>query len=212
MRFWLFIFSIILFSSNSSLLFSQIIGDDALRKLESGQTTTLEGEFIAYLADTVSPDYAISQLEALGFELGYIDIQPFTIAIVNQPDTTVLNELTAQPEVLEFVYQPDLVDSAYFRELVGSQELSPEEARATLERIIQSQRAERLFIRFNYSMDERAVKSFMGNFRSVAYEIISDFPRTINILVEPGTEKDQMLVVEELPFVQYTALIGVIGE
>ncbi|MBO6793511.1 MAG: hypothetical protein JJ895_06350 [Balneolaceae bacterium] len=212
MRIWLFIFSFFVVSANSSLLFSQIIGDDALHKVQSGQTSTLEGEFIAYLADTVSPDYATAQLEALGFELGYIDIQPFTIAIVNQPDSEVLNELTTQPEVLDFEYHPDLVDSAYFRDLVGSQDLSPEEARAALERIIQSQRSERLFIRFNYSMDERAVKTFMGNFRSVAYEIISDFPRTINILVEPGTEKDQMLVVEELPFVKYTALIGIIGE
>ncbi len=212
MRIWLFIVSFFVVSANSSLLFAQIIGDDALRKVQSGQASTLEGEFIAYLADTVSPDYATSQLEALGFELGNIDIQPFTIAIVNQPDSGVLKELASQPEVLDFENQPDLVDSAYFRDLLGSQDLSPEEARAALERIIQSQRVQRLFIRFNYSMDERAVKKFMGTYRSVAYEIISDFPRTINILVEPGTEKDQMLVVEELPFVKYTALIGIIGE
>lgn len=52
----------------------------------------------------------------------------------------------------------------------------------------------------------------MANYRSVAYEIISDFPRTVNILVEPGTENEQMLKVEQLPFVQYTALIGIIEE
>jgi hypothetical protein len=193
-------------------VYAQIIGDEALQKLQRGQSTTVEGEFIAYLADTVSPDYAITQLEALGFELGYIDIQPFTIAIVNQPESEVIDELTSQPEILEFAYQLDLVDSAYFRELVDAQGLSKEETDAAFKRVLESQRIERLFIRFQYPMNEGAVKAFMANYRSVAYEIISDFPRTVNILVEPGTENEQMLKVEQLPFVQYTALIGIIEE
>ncbi|MCR9130959.1 MAG: hypothetical protein NXI08_00205 [bacterium] len=193
-------------------VYAQIIGDEALQKLQRGQSTTVEGEFIAYLADTVSPDYAITQLEALGFDLGYIDIQPFTIAIVNRPESEVIDKLTSQPEILEFVYQPDLVDSAYFRELVDAQGLSKEETDAAFKRVLESQRIERLFIRFQYSMNESAVKAFMANYRSVAYEIISDFPRTVNILVEPGSENEQMLKVEQLPFVQYTALIGIIED
>lgn len=189
---------------------SQLIGDEALRKLEQGRTTTLEGEFIAYLADTVSPIFVTHQLERLGYELGFTDIQPFTIAIINQPNDEVIAELTSQSEILDFNYHPDPVDSAYFRDLLASQGYLPGDYEAALERIIASQSIERLYLRFLYSMNEDLVIRFMTGFRSVAYEIISDFPRTINILVEPGTEKDVMLEIEQLPFVEYTALIGVI--
>lgn len=204
--------SILFISFLATSIQAQFIGDDALRKIETGRVSTLEGEFIAYLADTVSPDYVTDQLKRLGYELGFMDIQPFTIAIINQPDEEVIAELTSQTEILDFNYQPDPVDSAYFRELLATQDLSPDEYASSLERIIASQTIERLFLRFQYSMNERAVINFMTSFRSVAYEIISDFSRTVNILVEPGTERDTMLEIEQLPFVEYTALIGVIGE
>ena len=41
---------------------AQLIGDEALRRLENGQATTLEGQFVAYLADSVSPDFIEKQL------------------------------------------------------------------------------------------------------------------------------------------------------
>lgn len=206
-RISLLIFSFLI---TSDFLHAQIIGDNALRKLEQGQTTTLEGEFIAYLADTVSPEFVTNQLEKLGYELGYVDIQPFTVAIVNQPAESILGDLTSQPEILTYQYEPEPVDTSYFQDLLITQDLTEESYEVALERIIKSQSRERLFIRFKYAMNERAVINFMTGFRSVAYEIISDFPRTVNILVEPGTEKDVMLEIEQLPFVEYTALIGVI--
>lgn len=191
---------------------AQIIGDDALRKIEEGLVSTLEGEFIAYLSDTVSPKYVRSQLEDLGYNLGIFDIQPFTIAVVNQPSEEVIQDLASEPVILELQYEPEPVDTSYFQDLLITQDLTEESYDLALERIIKSQSRERLFIRFQYAMNKRAVIEFMTNHRSVAYEIISDFPRTVNIIVEPGTENDMMLEVEKLPFVEYTALIGVIGE
>lgn len=191
---------------------AQIIGDDAIRKIEEGRVTTLEGEFIAYLSDTIAPDYVTQQLESLGYELGLIDIQPFTIAIANRPSKDALQVLTSKPEILEFQYEPEPVDTSYFRELLISQDLNEESYELALERIIKSQSRERLFIRFQYNLNERSVVKFMTQHRSIAYEIISDFPRTVSIMVEPGTEKDVMFEVEKLPFVEYTALIGVLVE
>jgi hypothetical protein len=207
-----FFYAIIFISLISTSIHAQIIGDDALRKIEDGNVTTLEGEFIVYLSDTVSPDFVTQQLESLGYQLGFTDIQPFTIAIINQPDEETVNEISTKPEVLEVSLKPDPVDSTYFKDLLASQGLTESEYEAALSRIIASQTIERLYLQFQYSMNERAVINFMTNYRSVAYEIISDFPRTVNILVEPGTERDVMLNVEKLPFVEYTALIGVIGE
>jgi len=196
--------------ASSHLAFAQTIGDDALRKVQEGRVSTLEGEFIVYLADTVSPDFVISRLESLGYELGFMDIQPFTIAIVNQPEEAIITELTSRSQILDFNFRPEPVDTSFFEDLLSSQDLEPDNYDASLARIIANQTSERLFIRFQYSMNEQAVIRFMTEFRAVAYEIISDFPRTTNILVEPGTEKDVMLEIEKLPFVEYTALIGVI--
>jgi len=196
--------------ASPNLASAQTIGDDALRKVQEGRVSTLDGEFIVYLADTVSPGFVIPKLESLGYELGFIDIQPFTIAVVNQPEEEIINELTLRPQILDYNLQPEPVDTSFFEELLSNQDLEPDDYDASLARIIANQTSERLFIRFQYSMNEQAVIRFMTEFRAVAYEIISDFPRTINILVEPGTEKDVMLEIEKLPFVEYTALIGVI--
>jgi len=203
---------IIIISIFAASVSAQIIGDEALQKIQSGQVSTLEGEFVAYLADTVSPDFVIDKFTDLGYELGFINIQPFTIVVANQPYKESLFQLTSQSEIIEFIYEPERVDTAFFRELLINQDFNEDTYETALERIIKSQSSERLFIRFDFSMNERAVIKFMTNYRSVAYEIISDFPRTVNILVEPGTERDVMLEIEKLPFVEYTALIGVIGE
>lgn len=195
-----------------SISIAQIIGDDALRKIEQGRVSTLEGEFVAFLDDTVSPDFIKKRLSQLGFTLGVVDIQPFTIAVVNQPADSVLSKLSVQPEIRSFSFEPDPVDTAYFRELLSTRDLAPDDYEQSLKRIVESQSNERLFIRFHYSLNKTAVQRFMQSYRSVAYEVISDFPRSVNIVVDPGKENDVMMQVEQLPFVESTALIGIIGE
>ncbi len=189
---------------------AQIIGDEALRQLELGNVSFLEGEFIAFLADTCSPGYVEQTLTELGYEITYSDIHPLTISLVNAPSQETLDDFFQHPGILDYSNEPAPFDSLYFKELLNQQKLSKEEYDAAYERIIRSQSIPKTIIRFNYHVTEDSVKTIMRNYRSIAYQIVPGNIKSVNIKTEPGTEQEVMEEIEKLSFVDSTALIGVI--
>ena len=189
---------------------AQIIGDEALRQLERGNVSFLEGEFIAFLADTCSPDFVEQSLANLGYEITYSDIHPLTISLVNTPPRETLDDFFQHPDILDYSYEPASFDSLYFKELLNQRKLSEEEYDAAYERIVKSQSIPKTVIRFNYHVTEDSVKIIMRNYRSIAYQITPGNLKSVNIKAEPGTEQEVMEAIEKLPFVDSTALIGVI--
>ncbi len=192
------------------LIYGQVIGDEALQKVQDGQVSFLEGEFIVFLEDTVSSDFIEEQFKQLGYEISYIDIQPILISIVNNPADSVLNQLQNHPEVLRSFSQSAPVDTSFFENLLEEQGLNGTEREQALIRLISSQSIEELFFEFEYTVNTMRLKEIMGEFRSVAYQILKDYPRSVNIACTPGEEAELMTKIEKLPFVLSTALIGVI--
>ena len=191
---------------------AQLIGDEALRRLENGQATTLEGQFVAYLADSVSPDFIEKQLSQLGYKYDFLEIKPVMIRVANSPEQEVLDTIFSQPEVMRFIQQSIPADSLNFKEQLRNQGIDENRINDALERYLSNHNDQLIQIWFDYQMTERLVMNFMTNYRSVAYQFFPILPKTVNILVEPGTEREIMMEVDQLPFVEYTALIGVIGE
>ncbi len=189
---------------------AQVIGDDALQRIQDGKVSFLEGEFIVFLDDTVSSSFIDRRFKELGYEISYSDIQSLQISIVNRPPDSTLTRLENHPEVLRSFTESTPVDSAYFRELLEEQGLSGEAFDQAFERLLTSQTNEERFFEFKYSVNTDQLKKIMGNFRSVAYQIFRDFPRSVNVSCEPGQEEELMKKIEELPYVESTALIGVI--
>lgn len=189
---------------------AQVIGDDALQRVQDGNVSFLEGEFIVFLDDTVSSSFIDHRFKELGYEISYSDIQPLQISIVNRPPDSTLTRLENHPEVLRSFTESTPVDSAYFRDLLEQQGLSGEAFDQAFERLLASQTNKERFFEFKYSVNPDRLKEIMGNFRSVAYQIFRDYPRSINISCKPGQEEELMKKIEELPYVESTALIGVI--
>lgn len=69
---------------------------------------------------------------------------------------------------------------------------------------------ETYLIEMDYSVDRAVLKKLMSEFRDVAYRILRDDQRTVTIKAEPGNEPLLMDKVEQLPFVESTAMIGTI--
>lgn len=193
-------------------LHAQVIGDDALQKIQSGEVSFLEGEFIVFLDDTVSPDFIERKFEELNYEISYSDINPILISIVNSPADSTLSRLKNHPDVLRFFLEPAPVDSAYFKELLEQRGLTGSNLDQAYDRLISSQTREEVLFEFNYSVNELRLKEIMGNFRSVAYQILQNYARSVNVTCTPGKEQELMEEIEQLPFVESTALIGVIGD
>ena len=206
MRFFLFL--VVIFSS--ATIQAQVIGDDALQKVQDGQVSFLEGEFIVFLDDTVSEAFIQKRFNQLGYEISYSDIRPLQISIVNRPADSVLAKLGNHAQVIRSFKEGAPVDSAYFRGLLQEQGLAGEAFDRAFERLIESQQSEEQFFEFDYSVNLSRLKEIMGEFRSVAYQVFQDFPRSVNVSCEPGSEEELMKKIEELPYIESTALIGVI--
>lgn len=198
-------------SSFSSGLAAQIVGDEALQKLQSGEVSFLEGEFIVFLNDTVSPDFIEQTFSDLKYEISFSDIKPILISIVNSPADSTLEELKSHPDVQRFFMEPASVDSAYFKDLLEQRGLRGSNFDRAYDRLIASQTREELLFEFDYSINELRLKKIMGNFRSVAYQILQNYTRSVNVVCTPGKEQELMEEIEQLPFVESTALIGIIG-
>lgn len=189
---------------------AQVIGDDALQRVQDGNVSFLEGEFIVFFNDTVSNVFVEERFKQLGYEISYSDISPLQISIVNRPADSVLTRLENHSEVIRSFKESAPVDSSYFKELLEEQGLTGEAFDQAYNRLIASQTDEELFFEFDYSVNIDRLKQIMGNFRSVAYQVFRDFPRSVNVSCEPGSEEELMKKIEELPYVESTALIGVL--
>lgn len=203
------LFVLIAFSSGN--LFAQIIGDESIRKLEQGDVSFVEGEFIAFLDDTVSPGFIQSEFARLKYFLTYIEIKPIMISIVNEPSDSTLYRLRNHPEVTNSFFEEVNVDTAHFETMISNRGLTGEEYDKALARLLEFQTKPARLYEFDYSVDEARLKEIMKSFRNVAYEIFQNTPRSVNIQCEPGTEQEAMSKVEQLPYVHSTALIGMIN-
>ncbi|MFV1884113.1 MAG: hypothetical protein ACMZ7B_06485 [Balneola sp.] len=203
--------SVLIISFFSISLNAQVIGDDALQKIQDGEVSFLEGEFIVFLDDTVSTSFIENQFSELGYRISYVDINPLMVSVVNSPADSVLERLKKHPEVFRSFLAPAPVDSSYFIGILQEQGLSGGAFDSAFERLVRSQSNKELFFEFSYSVNVPRLKQIMGTFRSVAYQIHRDYQRSVNVSCEPGKEEELMKKIEELPYVESTALIGIIG-
>ncbi len=192
-------------------LFAQVIGDESIRKLEQGEVSFLEGEFIAFLDDTVSLDFIQSEFRRLNYFLTHIEIEPILITIVNSPDDSTLYRLRSHPDVTNVFSEQVRVDTSSFESMLSERGLEGEEYDKALARLLEFESRTTQIYEFDYSVDEKRLKEIMKGFRNVAYTIFRNTPRSVNIKCEPGTEQEVMEKVDQLSYVQSTALIGMIN-
>tara|TARA_R110000868_G_scaffold306734_1_gene568058 strand:+ start:91180 stop:91815 length:636 start_codon:yes stop_codon:yes gene_type:complete len=193
-------------------ILAQVIGDEGLQRIQDGQVSFLEGEFIVFLNDTVSPDFIERKFSELDYNISFSDINPILISIVNSPDDSVLTNLGKHPNVNRSYIESIPVDSSYFRELLEEQGLLGAAFEQAFSRLVESQTKEEYFFEFDYSVNESRLKEIMGSFRSVAYQLLQNYTRSVNVTCTPGKEQELMEEIEQLPYVENTALIGVLGD
>ena len=190
---------------------AQTIDYEAIQKIQDGQVSFLEGEFVVFLKDTVSPSFLTERFNGFGYTISFQDMHSILISLVNSPSDSVLTKLQNHPSVSTFYSESAPIDSAYFQRMLNDQGISGEKLNKTFERLVASQTQPALFFEFNYSVNEMGLNKIMSNFRSVAYQIVRNIPRSVNVSCYPGKEQELMEQIESLPFVESTALIGVIG-
>ncbi len=199
--------SLILVFCFSTIVSAQVIDDSSIEDAQNGGYTFVEGMFVAYLSDTVSPGFIRDQFRKL--EISVLDehIKPIVISIVNSPSEESVEKLRDHKKVTEFYLGSSKNEALKLERLLEGTSLSEEQKEQILN---ETAPVETYFVEFDYSINKKALKKLMGEFRDVAYKIISDQPRTVTLKAEPGNEPLLMDKVEQLYFVESTAMIGTI--
>jgi len=188
----------------SCISMAQVIDDSSVDQAQSGYNF-VEGQFVAYLADTVTPGFVERKFQDLNIQILDIQIEPLTISIVNQPSETSIDSLRAHPQVLSM---HTIVDKTSMERTLkalkdnGWTEEQIDEARSDAAPM------EMYFIQFDYPVNERKVKIIMGEYRDVAYKFLPVPYRTVTLKAKEGEEPTLMNKVEQLPFVEGTAMIA----
>lgn len=192
----------------SSALSAQVIDDSSIEKNQNGNYNFVEGQFVAYLSDTVSPTFIHNQFQNLGISILEVTIEPLLIALVNRPTRERLEEMELHQHIIG-IFQTSLTKERKNLEFKLSDPTLNAQQKKAIRQLL-SMPQEDYVIEFDYSVDVKKAKRVMGEFRDVAYKIFRNSLRTVTLEAEPGNEPLLMDKIEQLPFVESTAMIGTV--
>jgi hypothetical protein len=189
------------------ILNGQVIDDSSINNAQNDGYSFVEGRFVAYLADTVSPRFIEKYFQELGIPVLDIEIEPLVISLVNQPSDESIRALKNHPKILSVYTMVDKASSQRMEELLKQRGYSKEEIKRMKD---DSPEMIMYMINFDYTVNERIAKEIMGDYRDVAYRILSRPLKTVTLKAKEGEEPLLMEKVEQLEFVEGTAMIGAI--
>lgn len=85
---------------------AQVIDDSAINNAQKNGYSFVEGMFVAYLADTVSPGFIQKAFSDLELVIMDEQIKPMIIAIVNSPSNESIEKLRDHPKVKAVLSTP----------------------------------------------------------------------------------------------------------
>ncbi|MFN1835095.1 hypothetical protein AB2B38_007530 [Balneola sp. MJW-20] len=193
-------------------LSAQVIDDSSIDRINRGEVEFMQGEFVAYLADTTSPSYALEELSRRGFEVSQTYFRPVTITILNFPPAEILQQMRSDKDLTKVTQLSSPVNMGNMLDSLKEEGLSELEISRALKAIQQETAGGTYQIELDYSFTKETAVQKMKIYPGIAWELAGDSPRMVNIKAEPGNEEAVMLKAEEVPFVKYTALIGMLKE
>ena len=201
------ILSTVLVLCISTYVSAQIIDDSSIENAQTAGYTFVEGMFVAYLSDTVSPGFIERSFRELNIPVLDTQIEPLIVSVVNQPSDVSLAALQVHPKILAMHTMADKVSIEQTNELLQQRGYTEEQIKELKK---ESPEMMMYIIRFDYSVNEKVAKQILGGYRDVAYRILSKPLRTVTLKAEVGEEPLLMDKVEQLHFVESTAMIGTI--
>ena len=186
---------------------AQIIDDSSILQAERGYHF-VEGRFVAFLADTTSPKYVQKAFGELNISILSMQIETLTLQVVRDLSESDLAKLKAHPSIKLIYLSESKSEMQSFNLFMQNSNLTDNQ-RDEVTRT--SSDTETVFIEFEYDVNITKLKEVMGEFRDVAYKVVNLQERTVTLQAEIGKEPLLMDKVNELNFVQGTAMVGQIG-
>lgn len=184
---------------------AQIIDDSSIQKAEQSYEF-VEGKFVAFLVDTISPAYVEKAFSVLNIPILSMNMQRALIGLVNNPSQESLATLLNHSKIhlISKTSEADVLNI-----MLKNSNLSDDQKRGYRENSLP---VITYFIEFNYSVDIQEVGKIMEMFDDIGYNLLREPERTVTLQAEAGNEPITMDRVEELSFVKGTAMMGVIQE
>lgn len=186
---------------------AQTIDDSSIEDAQNGGYTFVEGMFVAYLADTVSPGFIERSFQELNIPVLDTQIESLVVSVVNQPSDESLVALNEHPNILNMYSVIDKGSIEKANKLLQQRGYTEEQIKELYK---ESPEMTMYIIRFDYSINGKVAKQILGEYRDVAFRILIKPLKTVTLKAEVGEEPLLMDKVEQLHFVESTAMIGTI--
>lgn len=193
-------------------LSAQVIDDSAIDRINNGEVEFAEGRFIAYLADTTTPGYARMIFKQNGLDVALLNFEPVRITLMNFPSEQTLAKMRQDPDITRIQPMQSEIDPREMMDSLEKEGLTKAEISQALQKLQQQRKMGTYLIEFAYELNRDMADQKMRSYPNIAYEAFSDAPRMATLRAEPGKEKEAMQRAEMIPFVEYTALIGMIKD
>lgn len=191
---------------------AQVIDDSAVDRINNGEVEFAEGRFVAYLADTTTPGFARQVFKQKGFDIALLNFEPVRITLRSFPSEETLQKMREDPDIVRIQQMQSQLDPREMMDSLEKEGLSQAEISRTLQKLQEQSRTGTYMIEFGYHLNREMVDRKMSTYYTLAYEVIGEAARMATLRTEPGKESESMQRAEMLPFVEYTALIGMIKD
>lgn len=189
---------------------AQVMDDNSLKKLQSGEYTLEQGKIQVTFADTVHPEFVADQLDILGYEILSSNFQNIILSIENDPEPKQLKEIENTKWVDFIMTESAEVKDEKIDEIATEDSLKGDKVNRMLAQLNYSTKYEYILVALNFAATNETVDSLRAAFPGLVFKYQEQSERTAILKTDPDKEMEAMDELKKLSFVKNSALIGIL--
>lgn len=193
-------------------VFFSISAFSQIQRIQTGSYKFAKGEISLTLVDTVSKEYAESEIIKNGYEILSSDINPITFRFTKKRNELELDTLEKNPLIESIIIQPSMYDSVAVEEMIVRQKMTEEQAERSRKSFKSMSEIAFVRIRMNFYVTEEMALKFYEDNKEINLRPPSITPRTVIVKTVPGKENEAMKELKKLKIVESAAHIALSKE
>ena len=189
---------------------AQVMDDNSIKKLQSGEYTLEQGKIQVTFSDTVHPEFVTDQLESLGYEILSSNFQNIILSIENDPEPAQLKEIENTKWVDFIMTESADVKDEKIDEIANEDSLKDGKVNRMLAQLNYSTKYEYILVALNFAATNETVESLKAAFPDLVFLYKEQSERSAILKTAPDKEMEAMDELKKLPYVNNTALIGIL--
>ncbi|MTI89563.1 MAG: hypothetical protein FH748_16535 [Balneolaceae bacterium] len=208
---WMFCLGIMLMLP--AVIVAQTMDLSELKALEEGNYSFAKGKVQVTLTDTTTPAFVMRDFKQQGYEVSSINIKPIVGFGTAEVEESVITELEEHPYIKNLIVHKQAFTSADREKIMEMENASKERKEKLVEELTAMSKKSRMQVIFNINITKTKAHELLDRYPAISVTLLNDdSPRTVIVKTPEGRETQMMDKLEKIPYVESTAMIGVIDQ